>query len=173
MSAGHGDVDTRGLSAVVINRLIDNREIKQRLYAPYTLDRDHDLPYLAGYSKDGKTRYIDRHLPEILACIEDGHRHEFAPTLHLMDHEGFEKAVMDVLGWNYQHAHEAANGFERRGVLKAGLPWQAYNKALLPYIKADEHEKLKKVPADLDMTPYLAPPVNKRLVAHMRKAMAK
>jgi hypothetical protein len=28
---------------------------------PY--DREHDIPYLAGYSLDGKTIYIDRHLP--------------------------------------------------------------------------------------------------------------
>ena len=28
-----------------------------------TLDRKHDIPYLAGYSKDGKTIYIDRHMP--------------------------------------------------------------------------------------------------------------
>jgi len=24
----------------------------------------HDIPYLAGYSKDGKTIYIDRHMPD-------------------------------------------------------------------------------------------------------------
>ena len=27
------------------------------------LDRAHDVPYLAGYSLDGKTIYIDRHMP--------------------------------------------------------------------------------------------------------------
>jgi hypothetical protein len=27
------------------------------------LDRDHDIPYLAGYSRDGKTIYIDRPMP--------------------------------------------------------------------------------------------------------------
>ena len=27
---------------------------------PHALDRKHDIPYLAGYSKDGKTIYIDR-----------------------------------------------------------------------------------------------------------------
>jgi len=26
-------------------------------------NRDHDIPYLAGYSRDCKTIYIDRHLP--------------------------------------------------------------------------------------------------------------
>ena len=28
------------------------------------LDRRHDIPYLAGYSRDGKTIYIDRHMPK-------------------------------------------------------------------------------------------------------------
>jgi hypothetical protein len=27
------------------------------------VDRAHDVPYLAGYSLDGKTIYIDRHMP--------------------------------------------------------------------------------------------------------------
>ena len=28
------------------------------------LDRNHDIPYLAGYSKNAKTIYIDRHMPK-------------------------------------------------------------------------------------------------------------
>src|ERR1700724_622940 len=28
------------------------------------LDRRHDIPYLAGYSRNGKTIYIDRHMPK-------------------------------------------------------------------------------------------------------------
>ena len=30
------------------------------------LDRQHDIPYLAGYSNDGKTIYIDRHMPRTM-----------------------------------------------------------------------------------------------------------
>ena len=33
------------------------------------LDRAHDVPYLAGYSLDGKTIYIDRHMPRALSGI--------------------------------------------------------------------------------------------------------
>lgn len=171
MSAGHGDIDTRGLSTITINRLLENPEVKKRLYGFHTINREFDLPYLGGYSKDGKTIYLDRHFPESLTIEEDGQRRTFNPTQHVLDHEKFEKAIMDTLSWGYSHAHEAANGYERRGVLKAGLFWRPYNAALDPYIKADEHEKLVKVPPDLDMAPYLAPPVNKRLLAHMKKAM--
>ena len=28
------------------------------------LDRRYDIPYLAGYSRNGKTIYIDRHMPK-------------------------------------------------------------------------------------------------------------
>jgi len=27
------------------------------------VDRNHDIPYLAGYSRDGRTVFIDRHMP--------------------------------------------------------------------------------------------------------------
>jgi hypothetical protein len=47
--------------------------------------------------------------------------------------------------------------------------WEPYSKVLEKYIKADEHEKLKKVPADLDLTPYKAEPVNKKLLAHLEQ----
>lgn len=174
MSAGHGhdgDIDTRGLSAVTINRLLANSEIKSRLYAPHIINREYDLPYLGGYSVDGSTIYLDRHFPLSLVCEYDGHKTEFDPTSHICDHEKIEKAIIDTLGWGYKHAHEAANGYERRGVLKAGLMWDPYNRCLDPYIKADEHEKLKKVPPDLDMTPYYAEPVDKRLLAHMEAVM--
>lgn len=167
MSAGHGhdggDFDTTTLSAQTLDRLLQVPEIVERLELPPVINRDYDLPYLAGYSRDGNTRYVDRHFPKKI------HGRDLVP--HIMDHEGFEKAVMDVLGWGYTHAHEAANAYERRGVLKAGMIWNQYNKWLDPFIKADEHEKLIKVPADLDMRPYYEPPIDHKLVAHMELAM--
>ena len=46
----------RALSAVV-------RQVKK-------LDRRHDIPYLAGYSRNGKTIYIDRELPnDVLEAV--------------------------------------------------------------------------------------------------------
>ncbi len=173
MSAGHGDIDTRGLSTVTINRLLEDPEVKKRLYAPHIINREHDLPYLGGYSEDGTTIYIDRHFPDSLTIYDDGNKRTFNPIPHIVDHERFEKAVMDALGWGYSHAHEAANGFERRGVLKTGLFWGPYNKVLDPYIKADEHEKLEKVPKDLDLAPYKEPPVDHKLLAHLEAAMGK
>ena len=46
------------ISSLMLDRALDAivRRVK-------TLDRKHDVPYLAGYSLDGKTIYIDRHMP--------------------------------------------------------------------------------------------------------------
>jgi hypothetical protein len=177
VSAGHGhghggDIDTAPLSSQAMDRVMANPEIRARLYG-HMLNYDYDLPYLAGYSQDGQTIYIDRHLPKVLTCDEDGRKTPFAPARFVMLHEIMEKACIDVLHWPYHHAHGAANGYERRGVLAAGMFWDPYNKVLYPYIKSDEREKLVKIPPDLDMTPYYAKPVNQSLVDHILQAQGK
>jgi hypothetical protein len=42
-------IDERALDAII-------RRLKK-------LDREHDIPYLAGYNMDGTIIYIDRHMP--------------------------------------------------------------------------------------------------------------
>ena len=78
------------------------------------------------------------------------------------------KALIDALHWGYDHAHAVATAAERRAVMQGGLIWKSYQEAYRPYIKADEHEKLKRVPADLDLTPYLG---DHDLLARLKKAM--
>lgn len=155
-------------STLLVTRLEKDPEIRSRLHRYERLCDDFDLPYLAGYSEDGKVIYIDRHLPEMFSYHHDGKTKEYNVRQFLIDHESFEKAVIDALGWKYAHAHAAATGYERRAVMKAGLIWKPYQEAYRPYIKADEHEKLIKVPKDLDLTPYVDDP---RLLARMKKAM--
>ena len=58
------------------------------------LDRRHDIPYLAGYSKNGKTIYIDRHMPK--SFLFRGRRIKIDRFLIL--HEAVEKTLMDHLG---------------------------------------------------------------------------
>ncbi len=171
MSSGHDHPDWAGLSSQAIDRLLKNPEVTKLLWRVQDVCHDYDLPYLGGYSENGETIYIDRHLPEELTIEEDGHKRSFDPSRFITMHERFEKAVMDACGWTYGHSHQAANGYERRGVIAAGMSWVPYNNTLKPFIKADEHEALKKVPANLDMKPYYAPPVNKGLIARMEKAM--
>ena len=42
----------------------DGSRARRDLRRVKKLDRKHDIPYLAGYSQDGKTIYIDRHMPQ-------------------------------------------------------------------------------------------------------------
>lgn len=55
-----------------------------------TLDRTWDIPYLAGYSRDGKTIYIDRHLP---VSFKSGSRVIYTDKFLILL-EALEKAVI-------------------------------------------------------------------------------
>lgn len=170
MSSGHTHRGM-GMGSHILEKLLKDREVTQRLYQGHEINRDYDLPYLGGYSVDGKIIYLDRHLPDTVHLEVDGKKYDFDPVRFLRLHESFEKAVMDALGWSYTAAHEAATGYERRGVLAAGVPWQAYQNSMKRFVKVDEHEALQKVPADLDMQPYYTPPVDHKLIDRMEAAM--
>src|SRR5258708_872858 len=72
------------------------------------IDRSHDIPYLAGYSIDGRRIYIDRHLPPTFE-----HRgKKFGVDRYLLLHEEVEKTLIDALGLHYQHAHQIATRAE-------------------------------------------------------------
>src|SRR5207248_4156082 len=49
------------VSSLMLDRALD--AIVRRVRK---LDRAHDVPYLAGYSRDGKVIYIDRHMPRTM-----------------------------------------------------------------------------------------------------------
>jgi hypothetical protein len=169
LSTGHNHPGSFGHhSSALVNRCEKDPEFRRCLYRHDGLDDEYDIPYLAGYSVDGKTLYKDRHLPEMLSYNHDGRRREYRPDPFLIDHESWEKAAIDAFGWKYAHAHELATAAERRAVLRAGLLWEPYQEAYRPFIKADEHEKLKRVPVDLDLTPYEDDP---KLLHHLQKVM--
>jgi hypothetical protein len=114
------------------------------------LDREHDIPYLAGYSRDGKTIYIDRHLPRSFTCR--GRRIEVDRFLVL--HEAVEKSLLDELGLHYQHAHQIALRAEEAAVNAAKVSWREYDRFMQQFIKEAGDESLTQVPIDLDIKPY-------------------
>jgi hypothetical protein len=79
-------------------------------------DRKHDIPYLAGYSLDGKTIYIDRHMP---ASFKFKGR-TINTDRFLVLHEEVEKTLIDQLGLHYLHAHQIATRAEEAAVRAAG-----------------------------------------------------
>ena len=114
------------------------------------VNRSYDIPYLAGYSKDGSTVFIDRHLPRTLRVLTRKVRID----PFLLTHEIVEKALLDELRLHYLHAHQIAVRAERDAVKAAGLSWWAYQSVMKGYSKPIEEEKIQHVPASLDLTPY-------------------
>jgi hypothetical protein len=133
------------VSSLMMDRALDAvaRRVKK-------LDREHDIPYLAGYSKDGKTIYIDRHMPgewEYKGRKIDTDR-------FLLLHEEVEKTLIDQLDLHYLHAHQIATRAEEAAVRAAGVSWRDYDRFMQKYVKRMDDERLTKVPADLDLKPY-------------------
>jgi len=133
------------VSSLMMDRALDAimRRVKK-------LDRKHDIPYLAGYSLDGKTIYIDRHMPNSFKFR--GRTVETDRFLIL--HEEVEKTLIDQLGLHYLHAHQIATRAEEAAIRAAGVEWHAYDRFMQKYVKRAGDERLTKVPADLDTKPY-------------------
>jgi hypothetical protein len=132
------------LSDKMLARAIDGIMNKARL------DRDHDIPYLAGYSEDGKTLYIDRSMPKGF-----NYNGKFVETdRFLLLHEGVEKALISLFDLRYQFAHQVALRAEMAAVAAAKIKWSAYDRFMQKWIKKIGDEPLTNVPADLDLRPY-------------------
>ncbi|HKM87824.1 MAG TPA: hypothetical protein VJX48_04400 [Xanthobacteraceae bacterium] len=113
-------------------------------------DRKHDIPYLAGYSEDGKTIYIDRHMPQFFKF----RGRKIDTDRFLVLHEEVEKTLIDQLGLHYLHAHQIATRAEQAAVRAAGINWRDYDRFMQKYVKRIGDERLTKVPDDLDTKPY-------------------
>jgi len=114
------------------------------------VDREHDIPYIAGYSVDGHTIFIDRHLPRSFRSLFKTVRVE----PFLLTHEIVEKALLDELRLHYLHAHQIAVRAERDAVRAAGVSWWAYQSFMKKHQRPIEEEHLIKVPSTLDLRPY-------------------
>lgn len=115
------------------------------------IDRSHDVPYLAGYSQNGKTIYIDRHMPESFVNKEG---RVIKTDRFLILHEAVEKTLIAQLGLRYQLAHQIALRTEQAAVRADKISWKEYDNFAQNFIKEFGSEKLSKVPEDLDMKPY-------------------
>jgi hypothetical protein len=140
------------------------------------LDRTWDIPYLAGYSRDGKTIFIDRHLPKSFTS----HGKRVFIDQFLILHEAVEKSLLDELGLVYQHAHQIALRAEEAAVRAVGVSWREYDQFMQRFIKDVGHERLNRIPPDLDIKPYrdehdsavlkaMQQAVRRELAAHRRQ----
>lgn len=118
------------------------------LLSKVTVDKKHDVPYVAGYSKDGKTIYIDREARTEL----DGHD----TSRYLILHETIERSLEDKPYFlHYLIAHQIALRAERDAVMADGLSWTTYNSFWAKQIKAiGSRDSYPNTPRDLDLQPY-------------------
>src|SRR5579863_7346519 len=100
-----------------VSSLMLDRALDAILRRVMKLDRTHDVPYLAGYSQDGQTIYIDRHLPPTMNY--KGRKIEV--DRYLIMHEEVEKTLIDQLGLHYLHAHQIATRAEEAAVRADGI----------------------------------------------------
>jgi hypothetical protein len=133
------------VSSLMLDRALDAivRRVKK-------FDREHDIPYLAGYSMDGKTIYVDRHMPKSFRY----QGREIETDRYLILHEEVEKTLIDQLGLHYLHAHQIATRAEQAAVRAAQIEWRAYDKFMQKNVKKIGDERLSKIPEDLDFKPY-------------------
>jgi len=131
------------------NKIFD--ESIESIISNYKIDRSHDIPYLAGYSKDGKTIYIDKDVPKGFK----NRAGKFIETdKYLILHESIEKLLIDTYNEIYQLAHQIALRIERTAVESNGISWKEYNDFMMKYIKElEDMDSYKNVPKDLDLTP--------------------
>lgn len=132
------------LSDVILAHAINN--IHQRV----KVNTDYDIPYLAGYSVDGKTVYIDRDVPE---CITIENR-LLSTYRFLILHEAVEKALIDQLQLRYQDAHQIALRIEKAAIEANGISWRAYDNYMQHLISSTANKFITSVPIDLDLKPY-------------------
>lgn len=116
-----------------------------------TLNTSYQIPYLAGYSKDGKTVYIDKRYEPVFE-LKDGRKMNI--TKYLVIHELTEKDLEDNQQYKYPYAHEKATGAERDAVEADGYPWDEYQK----YALSEVHRLYKlglnePLPKNLDEKP--------------------
>ena len=120
-----------------------------KVIASITVNTQYQIPYLAGYSTDGKTIYIDKRLPRFFTT-KSGKTIDVYK--YLIVHEKTEKHLEDTKNYKYPYAHELATKAERIAVEKDGIVWDDYQNYMLKMVK-----KLKNfsapLPIDLDTKP--------------------
>jgi hypothetical protein len=125
------------------------------LESRFKVSYDYHVPYLAGYSVDGKTIYIDSRLPESVKKGFDCYR-------YIMLHECVEKILLlffknsRAAGKLYQLAHQMALRLEESAVTAdhGAKGWKEYNSFMAHWIKMAEKEGYDNLPPDLDDEPY-------------------
>ena|SRR5580765_777033 len=136
----------------VAKRIFNDPRFVKRINGLVRVNHSYNIPYLAGYSKDGKTVYFDSDYWKHRFLNYYGKK--FDTSKFILFHEVGEKAIEDIFHSKYQIAHHIITHFELKAVDLAGLPSARYSAFLRPMIKKADHESITRVPWNLDLKPY-------------------
>ena len=115
------------------------------------ISSEFDIKYAGGYSRDGKTLYMDRNFPREIDVL--GKKIDTIESI-VRHHELTEKWLADD-AYEYPYAHEVATRIERMHVESLGGDWAEYSKIVSKYLKDVAGRRLESSPPDLDLSPYI------------------
>lgn len=122
-----------------------NKIIKQ-----WKIDQTYDIPYIGGVSKDHKTIYIDKDIPNIVDI--NGKTIDY--SLFLAAHEAIEGTIFEMYDLGYNPSHEIARVIEKALMEASGIDWNEVEKYTNELAKILIKKPFEKIPKDLDLTPY-------------------
>lgn len=171
MSTGHHhkhDLTSSELDDL-LDEVLSNRLVKAELRRPFKVITTEDVPLVGSSGVGWINIYFDRHLPVSALPLPNGKTHNVRGGL--IRHERLEPILENLFGWPYAKlAHPVAQHWEERLYIEQGVDPRLVERGFKPFIKADEHEKIKKVATDLDMRPMLD---DKKLMEHVKAAQDK
>ena len=128
------------------------REVGEAIMEDVPVIRDHDVPYVAGYSNKRDKMAIDHKFPK-------GFEHEgefFDVTPAILIHETTEDGLIKLVpSLAYQLGHQPALHVEKAYVEAMGVPWGIYNAWCMQQIKViGGRPRYDHCPSWLDLKPY-------------------
>jgi hypothetical protein len=118
--------------------------------------RSYDIPYLAGYSVDGLTFYVDS---DVEPMPYEDRAIDIVPFFML--HEFVEKSILLLLKKQgviiegaYMIAHQVAYAAETMAIEMEKIDRKAYDAFWMGLLKKAGDKKDPKCPPDLDIEPY-------------------
>lgn len=133
-----------------VQNLLKTKKFQDLIQRPIKLNYNFHVPYLCGYSRDGKTVYIDKDLKRYFKY--KGKTYDAVDFL--LVHEYVEWVLIQYYGIEYKKAHHITTHVEYLALHRAGVSWTVYTKFLKPQIKTAYHASIKNLPRDLDLRPY-------------------
>lgn len=131
-------------------KLLSSKKLKDWLNTRFSVSRSFDMPFISGYSKSGKTVYLDKDIPLVLSI--GGKKVGILPFV--IRRERFEKAMIDLYDMAVQEANDLAEYAEQVELNALRVKVSTYRETMRQFHKSKLSDM--RLPPDLDLTSYSA-----------------